>query len=349
MRKKPSSLNLDAKIYIAGHRGMVGSAIQRALKAQGASHLIGKSHKALDLRNQSATEAFFAKERPEYVFLTAAKVGGILSNTQHRADFLYDNLAITTNVVHAAYKYGVKKLLFLGSSCIYPKHTQQPIREEHLLTSTLEPTNEPYAIAKITGIKLCESYRDQHECNFIAAVPTNLYGIHDNYDPQSAHVLPALLSKTHEAKKSNAEAVEIWGTGTPKREFMHVDDTAAACILLMEQYDAVPYQQPSFINVGVGEDISISALAQLIKSIVGYRGDLRFDPTKPDGARRKLLDISRLRQLGFRPKYSLKAGIEQTYKDYLAQTTSQSAPKEPPSQKHKPSSSTKTAPIQKKQ
>ena len=317
-----SSLDLRAKIYVAGHRGMLGSAILRVLRKRGATRLICKSSRALDLRKQAETEAFFEAERPEYVFLAAARVGGILANNKYRADFLYDNLLIATNVIHAAHKYNVKKLLFLGSSCIYPKYAQQPMREEYLLTGALESTNEPYAVAKIAGIKLCESYRDQHGCNFISAMPTNLYGPGDNYDLQRSHVLPALLRKVHEAKENNAEVVEIWGTGSPKREFMHVDDTAAACLLLMERYDAEPLQYPSFVNLGLGEDLSISSLAQLIKSVVGYKGKLHFNPEKPDGTPRKLLDTSRLKKLGFRPKITLKAGIESVYKDYITQIIS---------------------------
>ena len=318
MRKKPSSLDLRSKIYVAGHKGMVGRAILSALQERGAKELIYKSKEELDLRDQSATKAFFKAEQPKYVFLAAAKVGGILSNNQFRADFLYDNLLITTNVIQSAYEYGTKKLLFLGSSCVYPKHASQPLREEQLLSSTLEPTNEPYAIAKIVGIKLCESYRDQHNCNFIAAVSTNLYGPGDNYDLQSAHVLPALLRKIHEAKEKQLDVVEIWGTGIPKRELMHVNDMVDACLLLMEKYDANPQEYPSFVNVGVSEDISISSLAQLIKKMVGYKGELRFNPAKPDGVTRKLLDTNRLKKLGFRPKIKLIEGIKAVYTDYIA-------------------------------
>ncbi len=295
---------------------MVGSALLSALKANGATQLCLRTHAELDLRGQMETEDFFEQEKPQYVFLAAAKVGGILATQNCEADFLYDNLLITANVIHAAYRHGVKKLLFLGSSCAYPKHTSQPIEEEQLLTGELDPAHEPYAIAKIVGIKLCESYRDQHGCDFIAAMPANLYGPGDNL--QQAHVLGALLQRFHEAKQTNAPAVEVWGTGKAKREFMHVDDMAAAALLLMDKHVAVPQQFPSFINVGVGEDVRISALAHLVKKVVGYTGEICFNPTKPDGAPRKLLCIRRLKSYGFLPTISLEVGVQAVYKEYVA-------------------------------
>lgn len=301
-------MNKNSKVYIAGHNGMVGSAILRNLQAQGYSNLIFRTSKELDLRNQQAVLDFFTKEKPEYVFLAAAKVGGIHANNVFRADFLYENLAIEANVIHSAYTSGVKKLLFLGSSCIYPKNAPQPLREEYLLTGELETTNEPYAIAKIAGIKLCEAYRDQYGCDFISAMPTNLYGPNDNYDLHNSHVLPALIRKFHEAKLNNASAVQLWGSGTPLREFLHVDDLAAACFHLM-----VHYSGKQFVNVGYGEDISIHDLAMLIKEITGYPGQIELDLTKPDGTYRKLMDSSRMRAMGWKPLISLREGIKSTY------------------------------------
>jgi GDP-L-fucose synthase len=307
-------MNKTAKIYVAGHRGMVGSAIQRLLEKQGFENIVTAGSKQLDLRNQQSTDEFFAKEKPEYVFLAAAKVGGIQANNIYRADFIYDNLAIEMNVIHAAWKYNVKKLLFLGSSCIYPKNCPQPMKEEYLLTGLLEQTNEPYAIAKIAGIKLCESYNIQYGCNFISAMPTNLYGPNDNYDLQNSHVLPALIRKFHEAVVNNSKEVVIWGTGTPMREFLHVDDLASACLVMMEKYD-----KKEFLNIGFGDDISIAELAQLVKEITGFKGDLIFDKTKPDGTARKLMDSSKMHSLGWKPKISLRDGISETYRLFREQ------------------------------
>ena len=287
---------------------MVGSAVWRALQADGFNNLIGKRSAELDLRNQAAVEAFFEAEKPEYVVLAAAKVGGILANNIYRAEFLYDNLAIQNNVIHSAYKNGVKKLLFLGSSCIYPKLAPQPLKEEYLLSGLLEPTNEPYAIAKIAGIKMCESYRRQYGCNFIAAMPTNLYGPNDNYDLNNSHVLPALIRKMHEAKVQQKTEVEIWGTGSPLREFLHVDDLAAACLFLLKEYN-----EELFVNVGFGSDISIKDLAFLVKNIVGFQGELRFNTDKPDGTPKKLMDSGRINAMGWNPKISLEQGIASTY------------------------------------
>ncbi len=303
-----NAMNQDAKIYVAGHNGLVGSAIVRVLQAHGYDNLLLRTSKELDLRRQTEVEAFFAQERPDYVFLAAAKVGGIGANNTYRAEFLYDNLMLEANVIHAAHQSGVTKLLFLGSSCIYPKLCPQPMREEYLLTGFLEPTNEPYAIAKIAGLKLCENYCRQYGVNFISAMPTNLYGINDNFDLANSHVLPALIRKFHEAKLNNAPAVEIWGTGTALREFLFVDDLADALLFLMQHYN-----EQDFINVGTGEEVSIRELALTIQAIVGYTGELHFDSTKPDGTPRKLLDTTRLQQLGWQPKTSLKEGIEQTY------------------------------------
>ncbi len=302
----------DAKIYIAGHNGMVGSAIIRKLRAQGYDQLIFKTSAELDLRNQSAVNTFFKEEKPTHVFLAAAKVGGILANNEYRGEFLYDNLMITSNIIHAAHDQKVKKLLFLGSSCIYPKLAPQPLKEPYLLTGALEPTNEPYAIAKIAGIKMCETYHDQYGDNFIAAMPTNLYGPNDNYHPKNSHVLPALIRKFHEAKVNQSPSVEIWGTGSPLREFLHVDDLASACIYLMNSYN-----EKQFVNVGTGKDISIKALALLIKKIVGYQGNLHFDSTKPDGTPRKLMDVSFLSNAGWNYSIELEDGIRATYKDVL--------------------------------
>ncbi|MEM6628447.1 MAG: GDP-L-fucose synthase [Bacteroidota bacterium] len=301
-----------ARIYVAGHRGMVGSGIVRTLKERGYEHIITRTSSELDLRDQSAVENFFEEEQPEYVFLAAAKVGGIHANNTYRAEFLHDNLAIELNIIHQSYIQGVKKLLFLGSSCIYPKMAPQPLREDYLLTGTLEHTNEPYAIAKIAGIKMCEAYRDQYGCNFISAMPTNLYGPNDNYDLKNSHVLPALIRKFHEAKVENKPSVEIWGDGSPLREFMHVDDLADACLFLMDSYEG-----KSFVNVGVGEDISIKDLALTIKDVVGFEGELTFDLSKPNGTPRKLMDVGKLHGLGFKHKIDLKEGIEKVYQDFL--------------------------------
>lgn len=305
-------MNKDAKIYVAGHRGMVGSAIMRKLQKEGYTNLISRTSAELDLRNQQAVTDFFASEKPDYVFLAAAKVGGIVANNTYRADFLYENLAIQNNVIHNSYVTGVKKLMFLGSSCIYPKLAPQPLKEEYLLTGPLEPTNEPYAIAKIAGIKLCDAYRDQYGCNFISVMPTNLYGYHDNYHPQNSHVLPALIRKFHEAKINGDPEVNIWGTGTPKREFLFADDLADACYFLMQNYN-----EPHLINIGTGEDLSIKDLALLIKECLGYAGNLVFDKTKPDGTPRKLMDVSKLHRLGWKHKIELKEGIRLAYADFL--------------------------------
>jgi GDP-L-fucose synthase len=305
-------MNKEDKIYVAGHRGMVGSAIVRKLESEGYQHIIVRRSSELDLRDQTAVALFFQKEQPDYVFLAAAKVGGIYANNSYRAEFLYDNLMIQNNIIHQSYLHKVKKLLFLGSSCIYPKLASQPLKEEYLLTGPLESTNEPYAIAKIAGIKMCESYRDQYGCNFISAMPTNLYGPNDNYDLNNSHVLPALIRKFHEAKVGSKPFVEIWGTGSPKREFLHVDDLAAASLFLMENYD-----DAELVNVGTGEDLSIKDLAILIKEIIGYRGELRFDSSKPDGTPRKLMDVSRLNNIGFKYQVGLAEGIQKVYQDYL--------------------------------
>lgn len=304
-------MNFSDKIYVAGHNGMVGSAIVRRLNSLGYTNIVGKTSKELDLRNQQSVNNFFEVEKPNYVFLAAAKVGGIQANNVYRAEFLYDNLMIEANIIDASHKNKVTKLLFLGSSCIYPKMAPQPLNEDYLLTGELEPTNEPYAIAKITGIKLCESYRSQYGANFISAMPTNLYGPNDNYDLQNSHVLPALLRKFHEAKKSGNASVEVWGSGLPKREFLHVNDLAEACVFLMTQYDGTEW-----LNIGTGEDISIKELALLIKSIVGFEGELIFDSSKPDGTPRKLMDVSRLHKLGWKHKIDLKEGIERVYSEF---------------------------------
>ena len=291
---------------------MLGSAIHRKLLADGFTNFILRTSKELDLRNQQQVEDFFSEEKPEYVFLAAAKVGGILANNIQRAEFIYDNIQIQNNIIHNSYKQGVKKLLFLGSSCIYPRMAQQPIKEEYLLTGALEPTNEPYAIAKIAGIRMCEAYHAQYGCNFIAAMPTNLFGPNDNYDLKGSHVLPALIRKFHEAKENNADFVEIWGTGSPLREFMYVDDAAAACVFLMQNF-----HETGFVNVGTGEDISISGLAELIGRIVGYRGRIKYDSSKPDGTPRKLMDVSKLHRLGFRHTRTLSEGIQTAYDDFV--------------------------------
>ncbi|TAL60122.1 MAG: GDP-L-fucose synthase [Bacteroidetes bacterium] len=303
-------MNKSDKIYIAGHKGMVGSAILRKLQAQGFTNIIFRTSKELDLCNQQRVKDFFVKEKPEYVFLAAARVGGIHANNSFRADFIYQNLMVQNNVIHSAYENNAKKLLFLGSSCIYPKLASQPLKEEYLLTGPLEPTNEPYAIAKIAGIKMCDAYRIQYGCNFISVMPTNLFGPNDNYDLNNSHVLPALLRKIHEAKKDRSPFVEMWGTGAPKREFLHVTDCAEACLFLMEKYN-----NPGLINVGMGEDISIKDLASLIKKIVGYQGEIKPDTSKPDGTPRKLLDISKINLLGWKHKIELEEGIKMVYKE----------------------------------
>lgn len=302
----------QAKIYVAGHRGMVGSAIYRKLKELGFENIVVRTSRELDLRDQQAVKEFFETEKPEYVFLAAAKVGGIMANNVYRADFIYENLAIQNNVIHYSHENDVKKLMFLGSSCIYPKMAPQPLKEDYLLTGTLEPTNEPYAIAKIAGIKMVESYRMQYDDNYISVMPTNLYGINDNYHPENSHVLPALIRKFHEAKVNNSPTVNIWGSGKPLREFMFADDLADACVFLMENYNDL-----QFVNIGVGEDISIRELAELIKEVVGFQGDLEFDSSKPDGTPRKLMDVSKLTSLGWKAKTNLKEGIKLAYEDFL--------------------------------
>lgn len=300
----------DAKIYVAGHKGMVGSAIIRKLNSLGYTNILTKNSKELDLRNQQSVFDFFAKEKPNYVFLAAAKVGGIYANNTYRAEFLYDNLLIEANIIHAAYLNKIKKLMFLGSSCIYPKFAPQPLKESYLLTGLLEYTNEPYAIAKIAGVKLCESYRLQYGCNFISVMPTNLYGPNDNYDLNNSHVLPALLRKFHSAKTDGQPTVTIWGSGSPMREFLHVDDLADACLFLMEKYN-----EAELVNIGTGTDISIKDLAMLVKKVSGYTGKLEFDASKPDGTPRKLMDVTKLHNLGWKHKISLEKGIELVYRD----------------------------------
>lgn len=320
-------MNKDSKIYVAGHKGMVGSAIVRKLQADGYTNILVRTRAELNLLNQQEVNEFFATEKPEYVFLAAAKVGGIVANNTYRADFIYENIIIEANVIHATAELRIKsnegsldvasfsktpKLLFLGSSCIYPKLAPQPLKEEYLLTGSLEETNEPYAIAKIAGIKMCESYRRQYGCNFISVMPTNLYGPNDNYNPQNSHVLPALLRKFHNAKIENQSQVELWGTGEPLREFMHVDDLASACVFLMDTYN-----EEDFVNVGVGEDLSIKDLAYLVKDIVGFTGEIIFDASKPNGTPRKLMDVSKLKSLGFTAKINLKEGITSVYEEIL--------------------------------
>lgn len=302
----------EDKIYIAGHKGMVGGAINRCLTKQGYINILFRTSKELDLRIQQAVQQFFEEEKPAYVFLAAAKVGGIMANNTYRAEFLYDNLMIETNIIHAAYTSGVKKLMFLGSSCIYPKMAPQPLKEDYLLTGPLEGTNEPYAIAKIAGIKLCEAYRDQYGCNFISAMPTNLYGIGDNYHPKNSHVLPALIRKFHEAKENNTSSVTVWGSGNPMREFLYADDLAEACVFLMKNYN-----EKQFVNIGTGEDLTIKELALMIKSIIGFEGEIIFDSSKPDGTPRKLMDVSKLSELGWKYHTSLEAGIKLAYEDFL--------------------------------
>lgn len=299
------------RIFVAGHNGMVGSAIIRKLKNEGFTNLILRTSQELDLRRQLDVETFFNEHKPEYVFLAAAKVGGIFSNNKYRAEFLYDNLVIQANIIHSSYVNNVRKLLFLGSSCIYPKMAPQPLKEEYLLSGELEPTNEPYAIAKIAGLKMCEAYRDQYGCNFISVMPTNLYGPNDNYHPENSHVLPALLRKFHEAVKNNQPSVTVWGTGTALREFLHTDDLADACVYLMQHYSG-----KEFVNIGLGKDISISELANLVKKITGFKGEIVFDKEKPDGTPRKLMDTSRLNSLGWTPKIQLEEGITSVYDEY---------------------------------
>jgi len=303
-----------AKIYIAGHKGLVGTAIKRELEKDGYSNLIFKTHKELDLERQKDVEEFFAQEKPDYVFLAAAKVGGILANKTYPAEFIYSNLATEINVIHAAYQFGVKKLLFLGSSCIYPRLAPQPIKEEYLLTSPLEPTNEAYALAKIAGLKMCRYYNQQYGTDFISVMPTNLYGPNDNYDLENSHVLPAFIRRFHEAKASRQPMVELWGTGSPKREFLYVDDLAEAVVFLMENFSYREIKE--VINIGTGKDISIRELAEIIKDIVGYEGYIHWDSSKPDGTPRKLLDVSRINKLGWKASTSLTKGIEKTYEDF---------------------------------
>lgn len=307
-------MKTDSKIYVAGHRGMVGSAIVRALQKNQFNNIVTRTSAELDLRNQKAVNDFFDQEKPEYVFLAAAKVGGILANNTYRAEFLYDNLILEANVIHAAHITGVRKLLFLGSSCIYPKFAPQPLQEESLLSGFLEPTNEPYAIAKIAGIKMCETYRQQYGDCFISAMPTNLYGPNDNYDLNSSHVLPAMIRKFHEAKVNGEQPVHLWGSGNPMREFLHVDDLAQACLFLMENYN-----EDQFINVGSGVDISIKELAEIIAEIVGFNGEIIWDTSKPDGTPKKLMDVSKLEKLGWKAQISLRQGIESVYEIFKSE------------------------------
>lgn len=303
-------MNTSSKIYIAGHRGMVGSALVRKLEAEGFNNIVKRSSAELDLRNQQAVNDFFATEKPDYVLLAAAKVGGIIANNTYRAEFIYDNLMMEANIIHAAYLNDVKKLLFLGSSCIYPKLAPQPLKEEYLLSGYLEETNQPYAIAKIAGIELCDSYRAQYGCNFISAMPTNLYGPNDNYDLEKSHVLPALLRKFITAKKNQSPSVILWGTGNPKREFLHTDDLASACLYLMNHYD-----EKGLVNIGYGEDISIKALAELVKEITGYVGTIEWDTSKPDGTPRKLMDVSKINAMGWKATIELEEGIKKVYNE----------------------------------
>lgn len=305
-------MNKDSRIFIAGHRGMVGSAIVRKLQAEGYSNILTINSVDLDLRNQQAVLEYFLKNNPDYVFLAAAKVGGILANNTYRAEFLYDNLMIEVNIIHSAFQTKTSKLLFLGSSCIYPKMAKQPLKEELLLTGLLEPTNEPYAIAKIAGIKLCEAYRDQYGCNFISVMPTNLYGEGDNYHPKNSHVIPAMIHKFHEAKSQNLSEVEIWGTGNPLREFMYVDDLADACLFLMQHYN-----ERQFINVGTGEEVSIAQLAKAVKEVTGFKGDIHYNLEMPDGTPRKLMDSTRLHKMGWKHKVPLKVGLLKAYSSYI--------------------------------
>ena len=328
-------MNKNSKIYIAGHTGLVGSSLIRKLVADGHTNLIYRTIEELDLTRQADVEAFFAAERPEYVFLAAAKVGGIHANNTYPADFIYINLAIQNNIIHSAYKYGVKRMLFLGSSCIYPRECPQPMKEEYLLTGLLEPTNEPYALAKIAGIKLCESYNRQYGTQFVAVMPTNLYGPNDNFDLQTSHVMPALIRKFHEAKVSGQAEAVVWGSGTPRREFLYVDDMAAGCVFVMNLPDEVvkkqllKYPHPCFVNLGTGEDITIADLAAMIAKVTGFKGKLVFDSSKPDGTPRKLLDVTRLKALGWQPKTSLESGTTKAYESFknsLAKPTGQCYP-----------------------
>jgi GDP-L-fucose synthase len=309
-------LEKQAKIYVAGHRGMVGSAIVRALQNNGYTNLVLKTSKELDLRSQQAVADFFATEKPDYVFLAAAKVGGIVANSTYRANFLYENLAIQNNVIHAAFVNQVSKLMFLGSSCIYPKLAPQPLKESYLLTGLLEPTNEPYAIAKIAGIKMCEAYRAQYGCNFISVMPTNLYGPNDNYDLQNSHVLPAMIRKFHEAKERGDQSMELWGTGSPMREFLYADDLAEACLFLMETYN-----ESELVNIGTGVDVTIKELAETVQKIVGFTGEIKWDSSRPDGTPRKLMDVSKLHGLGWSHHIELSQGIQLAYQDFLANVT----------------------------
>lgn len=304
-------MQADSKIYVAGHRGLVGSAIWRELEREGFKHVIGRARKELDLLDAAAVADFYAREKPEYVFVAAAKVGGILANDQQPAEFLFQNLQIQNNLIHGAWKAGVKKLLFLGSSCIYPKHAPQPLKEEFLLTGPLEPTNEWYAVAKIAGIKMCQAYRRQYGCDFIAAMPTNMYGPNDSYNLKTSHVLPALIRKFHEAKAAGAATVTCWGSGKPLREFLYADDLASACVFLMRRYS-----EEQFINVGYGSDVSIRELAELVQRLVGFEGEVAWDTSKPDGTPRKLMDSSRLFALGWKPRLDLAAGICLAYEDF---------------------------------
>lgn len=323
-----SGIPRDARIYVAGHLGLVGSGIWRALERHGYTNLIGKSIDEVDLINQQSVEDFFAAEKPEYVILVAAKVGGIVANNTYRAQFLYENLMIEANVIHSAYKHGVKKLLFLGSSCIYPKLAPQPLKEEHLLTGPLEPTNEPYAIAKIAGIRLCDAYNRQYGTNFISAMPTNMYGPGDNYHPQNSHVLPAFIRRFHEAKEQGLDKVSCWGSGSPLREFLYSDDLAEACVFLLEKAD---YKDMAFedesgtvqahVNVGSGREVTIKELAETVKAVVGYEGEIEWDTSKPDGTPRKLMDSSRLMAMGWSPKIDMREGIARAYEDFLARYT----------------------------
>jgi len=306
-------MDKNSKIYIAGHRGMVGSAIYRKLEKEGYTNIVTRTSGELDLRDYVQVKEFFDLEKPEFVFLAAAKVGGIVANNTYRAEFLFENLQIQNNVIHLSYLNNVKKLMFLGSSCIYPKFAPQPLKEEYLLTGLLEPTNEPYAIAKIAGIKMCDAYRDQYGCNYISVMPTNLYGLNDNYHPQNSHVLPALIRRFHEAKEQNLPEVTIWGTGSPKREFLFADDLAEACYYLMLNYD-----ESGLINIGTGEDVSIKELAIMVKEIIGFDGEINFDLSKPDGTPRKLMDVSKLHEKGWKHKIELNEGIRLAYHDFLS-------------------------------
>ena len=312
MKDGVSFMRKDSKIYVAGHRGLVGSAILTKLQEKGYTNLIYRTSSELDLRDKFSVDAFFAEEKPEFVFLAAAKVGGIVANNEYPADFIRDNLLIQTNVIDASYRNNVEKLLFLGSTCIYPKLAPQPLKEEYLLTGELEPTNEPYAIAKIAGIKMCESYNRQYGTKYISAMPTNLYGPNDNFDLKTSHVLPALLRKFHEAKESNAPFVEMWGTGAPKREFLYSDDLADACVFLMDTYEG-----NEIVNIGVGDDIAIKELGEKVKAVVGYEGEIQFDTTKPDGTPRKLVDVTKINSLGWKATTSLEEGLEKAYQWFL--------------------------------